>query len=125
MPCRTVARHSGVHLASAVGLPARLIAYVLNHSLGLCEALQRADDVLPVWQVRSEHEAERRVVGVGSCGLDYLAVVAKYPVKDTKLRTENLEVRLPINQHVHRQPYQALTSSRRSSRVKEEYRGML
>ena len=51
------------------------------------------------------------MVGVGSCGLDYLAVVARYPEKDTKLRTENLEVGLPLIQHVHRQPYQALMSS--------------
>ena len=110
MPCRTVARHSGAHLASAVGLAASLIAYFLIHSLGLCEALQDAGDVLPVWQERSEHKAEQKVVGVGSCGLDYLAVVARYPEKDTKLRTENLEVKLPLIEHVHRQPYQALTS---------------
>ena len=33
-------------------------------------------------------------MGVGSCGLDYLAVVARYPEPDTKLRTETLEVSL-------------------------------
>ena len=111
MPCRTAARHSGTRLASAVGVTASSLAYFLKHSLGLCEGLQRDGDVLPVWQVRSEHEVEQKVVGVGSCGLDYLAVVARFPEKDTKLRTENLEVRLPLIQHVHRQPYQALTST--------------
>ena len=45
-------------------------------------------------QVRSDFEAGLKVVGVGSCGLDYLAVVARYPEPDTKLRTEHLEVRL-------------------------------
>ena len=33
-----------------------------------------------------------RVVGVGSCGLDYLAQVAAWPKPDDKLRTESLEV---------------------------------
>ncbi len=45
-------------------------------------------------QVRSDVEAGQKVVGVGSCGLDYLAVVARYPEPDTKLRTETLEVSL-------------------------------
>ena len=92
------------------GLAASSPAYFLKDCPGLCEALQRASDVLTVWQVRYKHEAGPKVVGIGSCGLDYLAVVARYPEKDTKLRTENLEVRLPINQHVHWQPHQALTS---------------
>lgn len=34
-----------------------------------------------------------KVVGVGSCGVDYLASVASYPRPDEKLRTEQLEVR--------------------------------
>ena len=34
-----------------------------------------------------------KAVGMGSCGLDYLAQVAAFPRPDDKLRTENLEVR--------------------------------
>ena len=34
-----------------------------------------------------------KVVGMGSCGVDYLASVAAYPKPDEKLRTEQLEVR--------------------------------
>lgn len=33
-----------------------------------------------------------RVVGVGSCGIDYLAAVAAFPRPDEKLRTQQLEV---------------------------------
>lgn len=33
-----------------------------------------------------------RVVGVGSCGIDYLAAVAAFPQPDEKLRTQQLEV---------------------------------
>lgn len=33
-----------------------------------------------------------KVVGMGSCGLDYLAQVAAFPRPDDKLRTESLEV---------------------------------
>lgn len=33
-----------------------------------------------------------KVVGCGSCGVDYLASVAAYPRPDEKLRTEQLEV---------------------------------
>lgn len=33
-----------------------------------------------------------KVVGMGSCGVDYLASVAAYPQPDQKLRTEMLEV---------------------------------
>ena len=33
-----------------------------------------------------------KVVGMGSCGVDYLASVAAYPQPDQKLRTETLEV---------------------------------
>ena len=32
------------------------------------------------------------MVGLGSCGLDYLAQVAAFPQPDDKLRTERLEV---------------------------------
>jgi hypothetical protein len=35
-----------------------------------------------------------KVVGMGSCGVDYLASVAEYPRPDEKLRTEQLEVQL-------------------------------
>lgn len=35
----------------------------------------------------------KKVVGMGSCGVDYLASVAAYPKPDDKLRTEQLEVR--------------------------------
>lgn len=34
-----------------------------------------------------------KVVGCGSCGVDYLASVAAYPKPDEKLRTDTLEVR--------------------------------
>lgn len=34
------------------------------------------------------------MVGVGSCGLDYLAQIATWPKPDDKLRTESLEVLL-------------------------------
>lgn len=34
----------------------------------------------------------QKVVGMGSCGLDYLAQVAAFPQPDEKLRTEHLEV---------------------------------
>jgi len=37
--------------------------------------------------------APAKVVGMGSCGLDYLAQVAAFPQPDEKLRTERLEVR--------------------------------
>lgn len=33
-----------------------------------------------------------KVVGMGSCGIDYLAQVAAFPDPDSKLRTEQLEV---------------------------------
>ena len=33
-----------------------------------------------------------KVVGMGSCGLDYLAAVAAFPKPDEKLRTTALEV---------------------------------
>lgn len=33
-----------------------------------------------------------KVVGMGGCGVDYLAQVAAYPRPDEKLRTEKLEV---------------------------------
>ncbi len=36
--------------------------------------------------------APAKVVGLGSCGLDYLAQVAAFPQPDEKLRTERLEV---------------------------------
>lgn len=35
---------------------------------------------------------ESKVVGVGSCGIDYLAAVAAFPRPDEKLRTQQLEV---------------------------------
>ena len=38
-------------------------------------------------------QARPKVVGMGSCGLDYLAQVAAFPQPDDKLRTERLEVR--------------------------------
>jgi sugar/nucleoside kinase (ribokinase family) len=38
-----------------------------------------------------------KVVGMGSCGLDYLAQVAAFPRPDDKLRTENLEVQRGTN----------------------------
>lgn len=37
-----------------------------------------------------------KVVGVGGCGVDYLASVAAYPRPDDKLRTEKLEVRSAV-----------------------------
>lgn len=37
-----------------------------------------------------------KVVGVGGCGVDYLASVAAYPRPDEKLRTEKLEVSLML-----------------------------
>ena len=52
--------------------------------------------MLTAWlplQVRPSYETGPKVVGMGSCGLDYLAVVTRYPEPDTKLRTEQLEVR--------------------------------
>ena len=38
-----------------------------------------------------------KVVGCGSCGVDYLASVAAYPRPDEKLRTDTLEVRTPAH----------------------------
>ena len=38
------------------------------------------------------HETATKVVGMGSCGLDYLAQVAAFPQPDDKLRTERLQV---------------------------------
>ena len=35
------------------------------------------------------------MIGMGSCGLDYLAQVAAFPQPDDKLRTERLEVPCP------------------------------
>ncbi|BDA44908.1 probable ribokinase at N-terminal half [Coccomyxa sp. Obi] len=40
---------------------------------------------------QSRQAYEHKVVGVGSCGLDYLAQVASFPKPDDKLRTENLQ----------------------------------
>ena len=37
-------------------------------------------------------KAPVKVVGMGSCGLDYLAQVAAFPEPDDKLRTTALEV---------------------------------
>lgn len=100
MPCRPTSRPSGTVVASAVGVPS---AYVLGHFHGIIETISgqdRADQITNAMQVRSDREAGLKVVGVGSCGLDYLAVVARYPEPDTKLRTENLEVRAQlINGH--------------------------
>lgn len=45
--------------------------------------------------------AELKVVGVGSCGLDYLAQVAKFPKPDDKLRTENLQARMLMIRVTH------------------------
>ena len=53
----------------------------------------RANQITNAMQALSDREAGQKVVGVGSCGLDYLAAVARYPEPDTKLRTESLEVR--------------------------------
>ena len=39
-----------------------------------------------ILQAHSEREAGQKVLGVGSCGLDYLAVVARYPEPDTRCR---------------------------------------
>eukprot|EP00798_Chlamydomonas_sp_ICE-L_P024090 gene24090-9664_t len=36
--------------------------------------------------------SSRKVVGMGSCGVDYLASIAQFPKPDDKLRTEKLEV---------------------------------
>ena len=33
-----------------------------------------------------------KIVGCGSCGVDYLASIASYPKPDQKLRTDALEV---------------------------------
>jgi len=35
---------------------------------------------------------KKTVIGLGSCGLDYLALVAAFPKPDDKLRTEKMEV---------------------------------
>ena len=64
----------------------------------------RADQITNTMQVHSDREAGQKVVGVGSCGLDYLAVVARYPDPDTKLRTENLEVRAQSKDGYDRKP---------------------
>ena len=34
------------------------------------------------------------MIGLGSCGLDYLALVASFPKPDDKLRTEKMEVKI-------------------------------
>lgn len=61
-------------------------------------------------QAHSEREAGQKVLGVGSCGLDYLAVVARYPEPDAKLRTETLEVRpLQIEGEIHK-PHLSLSA---------------
>ena len=36
----------------------------------------------------------KKVVGMGSCGLDYLAQVDAFPKPDAKIRTQQLEVLL-------------------------------
>lgn len=41
-----------------------------------------------------EKKKKTAVIGLGSCGLDYLAVVAAFPKPDDKLRTEKMEVRM-------------------------------
>lgn len=93
MPCPSASRPISTAMASAVCMLAadQDEEYVYYHS-------SKGSTVVTVWltlQVRSDLEAGQKVVGVGSCGLDYLAVVARYPEPDTKLRTENLEVSLP------------------------------
>ena len=40
-----------------------------------------------------KEKKKKIVIGLGSCGLDYLALVAAFPKPDDKLRTEKLEVR--------------------------------
>ena len=47
--------------------------------------------------------ARPKVVGFGSCGLDYLAAVAAFPKPDEKLRTTALEVpaRRPFPTRAH------------------------
>lgn len=42
--------------------------------------------------MRSYNAGKECVVGFGSSAIDYLALVAKYPKPDEKLRTEELEV---------------------------------
>ena len=39
---------------------------------------------------------EAKVVGMGGCGVDYLAQVACYPKPDAKLRTEQLEASMML-----------------------------
>ena len=41
-----------------------------------------------------KNKKKKTVIGLGSCGLDYLAVVAAFPKPDDKLRTEKMEVRI-------------------------------
>lgn len=50
---------------------------------------------LTAFATQNVSQARPKVVGMGSCGLDYLAQVAAFPQPDDKLRTERLEVRGP------------------------------
>ena len=43
-------------------------------------------------QATGDADRRTKVVGMGSCGLDYLAQVSAFPQPDEKLRTEHLEV---------------------------------
>ena len=91
MPFPSASRLTSTAMASAVCLPAS------DHDEEcIYTQSSKGSTLITVLalQVRSDLEAGQKVVGVGSCGLDYLAVVAKYPEPDTKLRTKNLEVSL-------------------------------
>ncbi len=93
MPGRSTSRASGTIVAAAVD---DLSEQMLRYVLGFIESnigMDKAYEIIKAMQVHTDCEAGQKVVGVGSCGLDYLAVVARYPEPDTKLRTETLEVR--------------------------------
>ena len=50
-----------------------------------------------VYAAAGERNSSCKVAGMGSAGLDYLALVSSFPKPDDKIRTESFEVQIPFN----------------------------
>lgn len=81
---RSVCRHPAATAAFKASTIDAVLLYLRQLLSGACSAGKQGCD--------AALEQPIKVVGMGSCGVDYLATVAKYPRPDEKLRSETLEV---------------------------------
>jgi hypothetical protein len=66
-----------------------------QHScLAICYSHESSEAPIPLQGSQAELHKPIKIVGCGSCGVDYLASVAAFPQPDQKLRTDALEVYL-------------------------------